>query len=182
MGFDRVKLPEIFDTLGRTLAKPTTICIIGSSPGIASGQPERQTPDMDVWREQPNYDEAAFRKACDDAGVLFDPRGEVDPESVYVRIIRKGVVNLPRDFDVEVVGDFGNLRVVMPDPSLLVASKLVRGSARDVEDALWWMQERSLKSDDIRDAIGHLPDPMQREAANENIVLVGLIDSTWSPK
>jgi hypothetical protein len=49
MGFDRRRLMEIFEALGDTLAKPTTaICVIGSSPGIASGQPERQTPDIDV--------------------------------------------------------------------------------------------------------------------------------------
>ncbi|MFT3940298.1 DUF6036 family nucleotidyltransferase [Rhodopseudomonas sp.] len=181
MGFDRTKLLAIFDKLGSTLTKPTTICIIGSAPGIASGQPERQTGDMDVWRDQSRYDDTAFRIACEEAGVLFDPRGEINPESVYVQVIRKGVVNLPKEFDVEILGDFGNLRVVMPDPSLLVAAKLVRGSPRDIQDAVWWMQERALRTNDIRDAIGHLPDPIQREAAGENIVLVGLIDSTWSP-
>ena len=91
MGFDRKRLLEIFDALGGALTKPTTVCLIGSSPGIASGQPDRQTPDIDVWRGQSSYDETAFRKACEDAGILFDPRGEqLDPEAIYVQIIRKG--------------------------------------------------------------------------------------------
>jgi|ERR1700733_6443724 hypothetical protein len=178
MGFDRKRLLEIFDALGGALTKPTTVCLIGSSPGIASGQPDRQTPDIDVWRGQSSYDETAFRKACEDAGILFDPRGEqLDPEAIYVQIIRKGLVNLPADFAVEVVGEFGNLRVVMPDPSLLVAAKLVRGTPRDVEDAAWWMRERALRADDIREAIGALPDPVQRENASENVVLVELVGS-----
>jgi hypothetical protein len=178
MGFDRKRLLEIFDALGGALTKPTTVCLIGSSPGIASGQPDRQTPDIDVWRGQSSYDETAFRKACEDAGILFDPRGEqLDPEAIYVQIIRKGLVNLPADFAVEVVGEFGNLRVVMPDPSLLVAAKLVRGTPRDVEDAAWWMRERALRADDIREAIGALPDPVQRETASENVVLVELVGS-----
>jgi hypothetical protein len=178
MGFDRKRLLEIFDALGGALTKPTTVCLIGSSPGIASGQPDRQTPDIDVWRSQSSYDETAFRKACEDAGILFDPRGEqLDPEAIYVQIIRKGLVNLPADFAVEVVGEFGNLRVVMPDPSLLVAAKLVRGTPRDVEDAAWWMRERALRADDIREAIGALPDPVQRETASENVVLVELVGS-----
>jgi hypothetical protein len=178
MGFDRKRLLEIFDALGGALTKPTTVCLIGSSPGIASGQPDRQTPDIDVWRGQSSYDETAFRKACEDAGILFDPRGEqLDPEAIYVQIIRKGLVNLPADFAVEVVGEFGNLRVVMPDPSLLVAAKLVRGTPRDVEDAAWWMRERALRADDIREAIGALPDPIQRETASENVVLVELVAS-----
>lgn len=178
MGFDRNRLLEIFDALGGALTKPTTVCLIGSSPGIASGQSDRQTPDIDVWRGQSSYDETALRKACEDVGILFDPRGEqLDPEAIYVQIIRKGLVNLPADFAVEVVGEFGNLRVVMPDPSLLVAAKLVRGTPRDVEDAAWWMRERALRADDIREAIGALPDPVQRETASENVVLVELVGS-----
>lgn len=183
MGFDRKRLMEIFEALGGTLAKPTTICVIGSSPGIASGQPERQTPDIDVWRQESSYDESAFRRACEQAGVLFDPRGEhLDPEEIYVQVVRKGIVNLPPGFEVELVGEFGNLRVVMPDPSLLVAAKLARGTPRDVEDAAWWMRERALTADDIRRAIGALPDPIQRETASENVVLVELVGSERSPK
>jgi hypothetical protein len=183
MGFDRKRLMEIFETLGGTLAKPTTICVIGSSPGIASGQPERQTPDIDVWRQGSSYDESAFRKACEQAGVLFDPRGQhLDPEEIYVQIVRKGIVNLPPAFEVELVGEFGNLRVVMPDPSLLVAAKLARGTPRDIEDAAWWMRERALTVDDVRRAIGALPDPVQRETATENVVLLELVGSERRPK
>jgi hypothetical protein len=83
---------------------------------------------------------------------------------------------------VEVVGDFGNLRVVMPAPSLLVAAKLARGTPRDVEDAAWWMGERALTTEDIRAAIGALPDPVQRETASENAVLVELVSSDRRPK
>lgn len=75
--------------------------------------------------------------------MLFDPRGEhLDPEDIYVQVVRKGIVNLPSGFEMELVGEYGNLRVVMPDPSLLIASKLARGTPRDVEDAAWWMRER----------------------------------------
>jgi hypothetical protein len=183
MGFDRKRLMEIFEALGGALAKPTTICVIGSSPGIALGQPERQTPDIDVWRQESSYDESAFQKACEQAGVLFDPRGEhLDPDVIYVQVIRKGIVNLPPGFGVELVGEFGSLRVVMPDPSLLVAAKLARGTPRDVEDAAWWMRERALTADDIRRSIGALPDPVQRETASENVVLVELVGSERRPK
>jgi hypothetical protein len=181
MGFDRKVLLDIFETLGRTIPKPTTICVIGSSPAIASGQPDRQTPDIDIWRQESSYDETAFRKACEDAGILFDPRGEhLDPEAIYVQIVRKGVVDLPPDFDVEVLGEFGNLRVVMPAPSLLVAAKLARGTPRDIEDAAWWMMEKALTSDDIRAAIAKLPNQIQRETASENVALVELVSSKRS--
>src|SRR2546422_562965 len=106
MPLDRCRLVQIFDALGRGLARPTTICVIGSPPGIASGQPDRQSLDIDVWWPRSEYDEAEFRRACQNAGVLFDPRGELDPNAVYVQIVRPGVVKLPRDFNIEILGRY----------------------------------------------------------------------------
>jgi hypothetical protein len=107
---------------------------------------------------------------------------QLDPDAVYVQIVRKGVVNLPSGFGVELIGQYGNLRVVMPDPALLSAAKLVRATPRDVEDVAWWIKERALTVDDIKAAIGALPDPVQRETATENVVLVELIASRPEPK
>ena len=50
-----------------------------------------------------------------------------------------------------------------------------RGNPRDVEDVAWWVKERALDLDQIRAAIGSLPDAAQREAASENIFLVELV-------
>src|SRR5205807_3697604 len=77
MTIDRERLVRIFDELGQKLTNPTTICLIGSSPAIASGQPERQSADIDVWRPRSAYDETELRRSCQDLGRLFDPTGEV---------------------------------------------------------------------------------------------------------
>jgi len=42
MTIDRDRLVRIFDRLGEKLATPATICVIGSSPAIIMGQPDRQ--------------------------------------------------------------------------------------------------------------------------------------------
>lgn len=175
MPIDRQRLVDIFGTLGAGLTKPTTICLIGSSPGIVSGQPDRQSLDIDVWRQQSNYDETEFRRACSEIGLLFDPRGELAPDAVYIQIVRPGTVRMPETFDVEVLGQFGNLTVVMPTPALLSAAKLARGEPRDIEDVVWWAKERALSIDEIQAAVGKLPDPHQREKASENMVLVEVI-------
>jgi hypothetical protein len=175
MTIDRERLRSIFDALGQKLTKPTIICVIGSSPGIASGQPDRQSSDIDVWRQRSVYDETELRRACQELGLLFDPRGELDPDAIYIQVVQPGIVKLPPDFQVEVLGQYGVLTVVMPAPALLSAAKLVRGDPRDVEDVAWWVKERAMSLDEIRAAIGSLPDASQREAANENIVLVELV-------
>jgi hypothetical protein len=175
MAIDRERLVRIFDGLGQRLKKPTTICVIGSSPGIVSGQPDRQSSDIDVWRQRSSYDETELRQACQELGLLFDPKGELDPDAIYLQVVQPGIVKLPPDFQVEILGQYGALTVAMPAPALLSAAKLVRGEARDIEDVAWWVKERALDLNEIRAAIGSLPDPSQRESANENTVLVELI-------
>jgi hypothetical protein len=104
MTIDRDHLVAIFEGLGRKLAKPTTVCLIGSSPGIASGQPDRQSVVVDVWRQSSSYDETELRKACQEVGILFDPKGELDPGAICFQIIRPGIVDLPSSFEVESIG------------------------------------------------------------------------------
>ena len=84
-------------------------------------------------------------------------------------------MNLPASFEVEVLGQYGHLMVVMPAPGLLSAAKLARCESRDIEDVAWWIKERALSMEDIRAAIATLPNASQREAASENILLAELI-------
>lgn len=175
MIIDPKKLVRIFEDLGKRLTKPATICVIGSAPGNASGQPDRQSRAIDVWQGKSNFDETDFRTACVALGLWYDPREAVAPDAVPVRIIGPDVVRLTEDFDVEVLGQYGNLSVVMPVAALLSAAKLVRGDARHIEDVAWWMKERALDLDEIHAAIGTLPNSIQRETATENIVFVELV-------
>ena len=102
------------------------------SPGIVSGQPDRQSDDIGVWRQRSAYDETEFRRACRELGLFFDPKGELDPDAIHVQIVQLGIVKLPQEFRVEILGQYGNLTVAMPEPVLLSAAKLVRDDPRDV--------------------------------------------------
>jgi hypothetical protein len=175
MPIDRTRLLQIFDELGKRIVGPATICLIGSAPGIAAGQHDRQSMDIDIWRPRSTFDDTEFRRACQEAGLLFDPKGELDPDAVYVQFVQPGIVKLPMDFKLETVGRYGALTVTMPEAAVLAAAKLVRGDPRDVEDVAWWIKERALDLDAIRAAVGTLPEASQREAAGENVVLVELV-------
>ncbi len=178
MAIDRNRLVRIFDELAQKLATPATICVIGSTPGIILGQLGRQSQDIDVWYPFSQYDETQFRRACQELGLLYDPRSELDPDAIYIRIVRPGIVNLPTDFKLEILGEYGALKVTMPDAALLSAAKLVRGDPRDVEDVTWWVKERALGLDEIRAAVDMLPDSSQRELAGENLILVELVTAS----
>jgi hypothetical protein len=175
MPLDRSQLIRIFEALGSALEEPTTLCLIGSTPSIASGQPERQTADIDVWRPKSDYDAADLGRASAVAGVLFDPKDELDPNAVYIQIVRPGIVALPVEFEVEPIDRYGRLTIGMAPPAILVAAKLVRASETDLADAVWWMRERNLTLADIRQAVEAIPDTRLREAGQENLVLLQLV-------
>lgn len=171
---DAERLARIFAALGEALACPATLCLIGSAPGMLSGQPGRQTADIDVWHAASDYDAGDLAQACRDIGILYDPREELDSDAIYVQLVRPGIVRLPLDFELEVVGKFGRLTAAMPPPEILIAAKLVRGTDADIHDVLWWVRHRNLSVQAVTAAIRKLPDPRGSEAAAENLTFVRL--------
>ncbi|ABC23404.1 DUF6036 family nucleotidyltransferase [Rhodospirillum rubrum] len=173
-GIDRDTIENLLINLGQHLSKPTQLCVIGSSAALIAGQAERQTLDIDVWNPKSDFDVGDLKRACENSGVLYDPKGEIDPTALYLQVIRPGIVSLPMDFPVETLGRYGNLTLVMPPPDLIVAAKLSRGEDRDLEDAVWWVRGRGLTEHRIEAAIDQLPNDFDRETAKENMVFIKL--------
>ncbi|MEY4576914.1 MAG: hypothetical protein RL701_1617 [Pseudomonadota bacterium] len=175
MALDRNKLEEVFQKLGSALYEPATLCIFGSTPGILLGQPSRQTQDVDVWHAQSTYDAGDLSRACTLTGVLYDPKGEVQPDAVYLQIVRPGIVALPQGFETESIARYGKLTVVMPAPVVLSAAKLVRANENDLGDIVWWVRQRSISLQQLEQSIARLPNQRQQETALENLVFVRLV-------
>lgn len=175
MAIDRAQLDQMFEQLGQALTQPTTLCIFGSAPGILLGQPARQTQDVDVWHLASTYDAGDLSRACKAAGVLYNPTGEIDPETIYLRISRPGIVALPPSFETELLGTYGRLTVVMPAPAVLTAAKLVRANENDLGDITWWVTQRRLEVMHLEHVIRQIPDRRHQETARENLVFVRLI-------
>lgn len=165
--------------LGSRLTKPTTLCVIGSTGAIVAGQPSRQTPDIDVWYPGSSFDSSDLMRACEEAGLIYDPKGEVDPDAIYLQVVRPGMVSLPPAFEHEVLGQYGNLTISMPPPELIVAAKLVRASDTDIEDAVWWVRGRDLTAEQIIAAIESIPSQNNREAARDNLILIQLMSRDY---
>lgn len=172
MSINREILFNILEKIGKSLEQETTICLIGSTPGIANGQPDRQSSDLDVWKLKSNFIRNDLEKACKEANIYFDPKKEINSDDIYIQIINQGIIKLPIDFEIEEIGIFGKLKVIMPTPSLIAALKLIRADERDIEDIIWWIKERNLTIDEINENIEKIPDKRYIETAKENIILV----------
>ena len=175
MAIERKTVIELFEKLGRKLNQPTTLCVFGSAPAIMLGQPTRQTQVIDVWHSSSTYDAGDLARACSEIGVLYDPKGMINPDSVYIQIVRPGIVALPREFETETIDRYGNLTVVMPSPVVLSAAKLVRANENDVNDIVWWVRHSKIAIEQLEKVIGQLPSQADQETAKENLVLVQLV-------
>jgi hypothetical protein len=175
MSLNREKLQDVLSRIGSALKRPTSICVIGSTPAILSGQKDRQTQDIDVWDPASSFDTADLSDACVAAGALFDPSGQLDPDDIYLQVVRPGVVNLPNKFETVDLATFGNLKVVMPSPAVIVAAKLIRSDDRDLADIAWWIGRQRLDEGTVRAAIRTLPNKFDRQTADENIILINFV-------
>jgi hypothetical protein len=188
---DRDGLRRVLAHIGRQVAGLTTLCVIGSAPGILLGQPGRQTQDIDLWGQESDYDEAELRRACKGTGLemyVDNEKHRPDRDS-YIEVIEPGVsvrirarsylqvirrcddcaVDLPDEFPVLTLGDFGQLLVIAPTAPLLAALKLARGKRHDIEDAQWLATARGLSRDAILTAVATLPKSAAREAAVKHL-------------
>lgn len=175
MAIDRTEIRRVLTEIGSHLPRPARLCVFGSAPAILLGQPARMTRDIDVWSPASDYLSNELEAACRAAGILFDPTNELAADRIYLQIVRPGVVRLPAQFDTQIIERFANLSIVAPMPALITAQKLVRFNERDVDDIIWWMSQSALDESDIIEAIKRMPARLDRETAQENLVVVRLI-------
>jgi hypothetical protein len=176
------ELKALLEKIDAALDTPQTICLIGSGAAILLGQPQRSTEYLDVWAQASDIVIPSFRHAMEGTGFEFDPKSEF-PSLPYVQIIHPGLVQVP-GFDVRKRTWFGRpeyplwqgkrLTVTCPPGESLIASKLMRGSATDLEDCLWIVASQKISAAAISLAIKRLP-PQAREAAEENLVALDFI-------
>lgn len=171
---NKESVEEILVSLGEALRKPAKLTIVGSSAAMISGQEDRQTPDIDVWNPTSDFDVIDLRSACKASGILYNPTGDIGSNDIYIQILRPGITMFPESFETIELGRYGNLTVDMPPPSLIIATKLARGTESDLEDVAWWVSNTSLSRSDVEEAITRIPQEDNREAAMENMVFVDL--------
>lgn len=175
-GADWKTMQHALEVVGQHLKKPTRLVVIGSSVGMFYGQPGRMTEDVDVWSPKSDVDLADIDQACRKAGVTFDPRGYDDHHGgLYLQMVRPGVVHVGKWKTEESMFVTGNLTVVHPPAANIIASKMVRGSGPDVEDAVYLMRRLGVSMEAVRDVIGAMPATV-REMAEENMVLLEVHD------
>jgi hypothetical protein len=158
--------------IDRSLARQgvsARLMIIGSAIGIFAGQPERTSIDLHVWKPKSHYQLLALKQAVEDAGLTFDPKDTLEPETPYVQMVEPGVTEVGKFEEPEVLEQFKALTLERPPIANLVAAKLIRAETKDLQDIAFLVQKYRPDEEDIRNAIKSMPRGA-RERATENMV------------
>lgn len=149
------------------------VCLIGSSACIFGGMGGRTSIDLDVWLPNSDFDELELKRAVTEAGLLFDPKSELEPNTAYVQIVEPGLVQVGQ-FDGVLLKRMGRLRITRPPYENLVASKLVRADAKDIQDIQFLIQTYRVTSEAVAQVVESLP-ARSRDIARENMVYLEIL-------
>lgn len=176
-GLGRDEWLEKLAIIDRSLQKQDAtahLTLVGSAAGIFAGQPARTSMDLDVWKPKSVYQIGSLRKAVEDAGLLFDPKSVLDPEKPYIQLMEPGLAQTGSFDHCEPLEQFAALHVERPPIANLIAAKLIRAEAKDLEDIAFLLSSYQPSRNDIRRAIKTMP-PRAREKATENLIYLDVL-------
>ena len=156
----------------------TQLTLVGSAAGILAGQPGRTSIYLDVWKPRSCYQFQALKKAVEDAGLLFDPKSTLEPDTPYIQLVEPGIAETGAFESTEPLEQFSALRLERPPIANLIAAKLVRAEPRDLEDIAFLMSRYCPARPAIERAINTMPG-LARKRASENLVY---LDAMGEPK
>lgn len=178
MRYDWASLKAKLEILGQHVKRPSRLVLVGGLVGMSYGQPKRTTADIDVWSPRSNFDFEGLRWACHLADVAFDPKTpDAEEHGVFLQLVRPtDVVDFGRwDQKKErLIGQFGALSVTHPPAENLIASKLVRGEIKDIDDVVYLISKLDVPRASIEKAIGTLPYGIA-DTARENSVFLDVL-------
>jgi hypothetical protein len=155
---------------------PTRLTLIGGATGMLAGQPIRTSIDLDVWKPTSDYQYAALKKAVEDAGLLFNPKSTLEPETPYIQIVEPGLTQLGKFSATEPLEQFSTLTVDRPPIANLIAAKLVRAEPKDLGDIAYLLATFRPDLEAINKAIQTMPREA-REKASENTVYLDVLST-----
>lgn len=153
------------------------LMIVGSAVGILAGQPERTSIDLDVWKPKSRYQLQALKRAVEEAGLLFDPKSTLEPDTPYVQFVEPGLAEIGTFEKPEVLEQFQALTLERPPIANLIAAKLIRAEEKDLQDIAFLMQKYRPSQENIENAINSMP-RRAHERANENMVYLSAMKET----
>lgn len=166
----------VLERLARFLpaeGSPLRLCLIGSAACLFGGMDGRTSADLDIWKPASDYDRLELKRAAEKAGVLFDPKTALEPDTPYLQLVEPGLTQLG-EFTPVFVERVGRLHLYRPPVENLVAAKLIRAELKDLGDITFLISRHRPDLQRIRQIIAGFDQPA-RERASENLVYLDVL-------
>ena len=147
---------------------PLRLCLIGSAACLFGGMEGRTSGDLDIWKPASDYDRLELKAAAENAGLLFDPKATLEPDTPYLQLVEPGLTQLG-PFEPVLVERLGRVHLYRPPVENLVAAKLIRAEPKDLGDIRFLVSRHRPDLQRVREIVAGF-EPHARECASENLV------------
>jgi hypothetical protein len=155
------------------LQHPTSLCLIGSAIGIFAQQP-RVSTGLDIWEQNSTFFYTDLRQAVEKAGLLFNPKDEMEPDKPYIQIVQPAIVQIGKFTDTTPLLREPGLIVCRPPIENIIASKLVRASPKDIEDIIYLKTRFAITKQQIENILKTFPPGIAKQTAEENLIYLDI--------
>ena len=152
---------------------PLRLCLIGSAACLFGGMEGRTSSGLDIWKPASDYDRLELKAAAEQAGILFDPKTTLEPDTPYLQLVEPGLTQLG-EFDPVLVERLGRLHLYRPPVENLIAAKLIRAEPKDLQDITFLISRHQPDKQRIRQIVASFNQPA-REKAGENLVYLDVL-------
>jgi hypothetical protein len=152
---------------------PLRLCLIGSAACLFAGMEGRTSLDLDIWKPASDFDWLELRAATVKAGLLFDPKSALEPETPYLQLVEPGLTQLG-PFEPVPMARLGRLQLSRPPVENLVAAKLIRAEPKDIGDIRFLLSHHRPNLDRVRQIAAGF-EAAARERASENLVYLNVL-------
>lgn len=156
---DAIQLRLVFERLDQALEHSTELLIRGGAAVLAHGLEQRVTLDIDVLPAS-RFVESDLRRACEAAGLGFNPADKDLAEQDYLEIVPEETLILPHPSSDQVYNTvFRGVRLTVRTPPAadLLVGKLKRLEPEDFADVAFLIARFRLSESDLTEAFERLP-------------------------
>jgi len=174
--YDKERWMRALEVMATALGKegpPVKLCLIGSAACLFAGMELRTTEDLDIWQPSSDFDLLELKRAAEEAGLTFNPTDLLEPGRAYLQIVEPGIVQVG-PFEPVVMFRMGRIIVTRPPAENIIASKLVRADAKDIEDIHFLHQHYQADLALVKAIVSGYP-AAKRESAEENLVYLEIL-------
>lgn len=149
------------------------LCLIGSAACVFAGMELRTTEALDIWQPSSDFDLLELRQAAENAGLTFNPTDILEPGQPYLQIVEPGIVQVG-PFQPVTMFRMGRIIVTRPPIENIIASKLTRADAKDIEDIHFLQKHYQPDISLVKSIVSGFPNA-KRKTSEENLVYLEIL-------